>query len=392
MSQPRNHRILLGLFGFCGAMAWAFYALALRHEAGPDWMVFYTGARLYWDGNLPLLFDGARFTAAINAQFAGWLAKPLDFLPWVNPPQFLFFVLPFALLPFALAYASFELASIAALLAALRLWADERARWSLAIFALLFCPATAFTIFVGQSSFLTAALLVAGLALLPKRPLVAGVLLGLLAYKPQFCLMLPFALLAGRHYRAIASGLATAALLIGASILLVGVEPWRQWLDFARGTGALYQHWSVTARLTDQSVYGCLFLLGAPPFAATAAQMLAIAFAAVAVAWCFHRPMPAPTRAAVALIATLLAAPHVSTADGLLAPVAAILLLIGAGERPARGEIALIVLLWLSPVASPPQLLGIGFAIPLLLAGALATLGWRGGAPRRNDNGVTAYS
>ena len=41
-----------------------------------------------------------------------------------------------------------------------------------------------------------------GLSLLERRPLLAGGLLGLMIYKPQLGLLIPVALLAGRHWRA----------------------------------------------------------------------------------------------------------------------------------------------------------------------------------------------
>ncbi len=54
----------------------------------------------------------------------------------------------------------------------------------------------------GQNSTWTAALSGSGLSLLERRPLLAGGLLGLLIYKPQLGLLIPVALLAGRHWRA----------------------------------------------------------------------------------------------------------------------------------------------------------------------------------------------
>jgi hypothetical protein len=54
----------------------------------------------------------------------------------------------------------------------------------------------------GQNNTWTAALFGGGLSLLERRPLLAGGLLGLLIYKPQFGLLIPVALLAGRHWRA----------------------------------------------------------------------------------------------------------------------------------------------------------------------------------------------
>ena len=62
-------------------------------------------------------------------------------------------------------------------------------------------PAVLINIGHGQNGFLTAALLGGALVILDRRPIVAGILIGLLVYKPQFGLMIPLALLAGGYWR-----------------------------------------------------------------------------------------------------------------------------------------------------------------------------------------------
>ena len=57
-------------------------------------------------------------------------------------------------------------------------------------------PAVLINIGHGQNGLLTAALLGGALAMLDRRPIVAGILFGLLAYKPQFGLMIPLVLAA----------------------------------------------------------------------------------------------------------------------------------------------------------------------------------------------------
>ena len=52
--------------GLFGVAAWVFYGWAFHGDPGQDWMVFYTAARAYIDGNLPLIFDGRLLTAALN--------------------------------------------------------------------------------------------------------------------------------------------------------------------------------------------------------------------------------------------------------------------------------------------------------------------------------------
>ena len=79
---------------------------------------------------------------------------------------------------------------------------------------------------VGQASFFLAVLFVGGLAVLPRRPLLAGVLFGFLTVKPQLGLLLPAALLIMGEYRAFATASIAAGLLVALSLVLFGLGPW----------------------------------------------------------------------------------------------------------------------------------------------------------------------
>jgi len=56
------------------------------------------------------------------------------------------------------------------------------------------------------------------------------VLLGLLCYKPHLALLVPVALAAGGHWRAFGAAAVTVAVVVGLSVALFGVEPWRAYL------------------------------------------------------------------------------------------------------------------------------------------------------------------
>src|SRR5260221_13040837 len=94
---PRPLVIAALLCGIVGIVAWVFYVWVFWGDFGQDWMVFYTAAQAWFDGDLPLIFDGTQLTAAINHRFAGWLAFPLHLHPWVYPPTFLILFSPFGL-------------------------------------------------------------------------------------------------------------------------------------------------------------------------------------------------------------------------------------------------------------------------------------------------------
>src|SRR5207302_3622129 len=92
-------------------------------------------------------------------------------------------------------------------------------------------PGVLITVTHGQNSFFTAALLTWGLLLLEKEPIVAGVLLGALSFKPQLAVLLPVALIAGGHWRAIVSACLTVVGLSLLTIQFFGVEIWAEFLS-----------------------------------------------------------------------------------------------------------------------------------------------------------------
>ena len=343
--------------------------IAARYNApGIDFMVYWDAARAALAGRLDLLFDGDRFTAALNEDFRSWLSGPLPFHPWIYPPHFLLLVLPFGLAPFGLAYTLFGALSFAALAAAL-LVGERGYRRAILAGAVILSPAASINFMVGQNGFLTGALLIGGFRLLAARPALAGALLGILTVKPQLWLMVPVALIASRQGRALASACLMALALAAASAATFGVETWREWfavmLDPAN---PIHRGWTALSLRWGESVYSCAILLGASPGAAAAAQAVAIAAAAAGVAWIYSRPAEPDRRRAVLLAATILAAPHVAAYDTVLLAVAAALFFCRAIERGfGRFDLPLAILVWLVPLYGTPVATLIGFATPLVL-------------------------
>ena len=96
-------------------------------------------------------------------------------------------------------------------------------------------PAVMWNMLVGQNGFLTAALIGFMLLTLDTRPIVAGVLLGLLTYKPQFGILFPIVLAANGQWLVIAAASATAAFLIAASAAVFGIAAWSAFFTWLAG-------------------------------------------------------------------------------------------------------------------------------------------------------------
>ncbi len=92
-AAPANGSKWAFIARLCGAVglgSWIFYAFIFHLQPFQDWMVFYSAARAYIDGDLAVIFDGVRFTALLNEHFANLLGVPLVLHPWIYPPTYLF--------------------------------------------------------------------------------------------------------------------------------------------------------------------------------------------------------------------------------------------------------------------------------------------------------------
>jgi hypothetical protein len=80
---------------------------------------------------------------------------------------------------------------------------------------------------VGQNGFLTAALIGGTLYLMPARPILSGICLGLLSYKPQYGLLFPLVLIAASQWTVFFTAAVVAVAMAFASWLAFGTESWQ---------------------------------------------------------------------------------------------------------------------------------------------------------------------
>jgi glycosyl transferase family 87 len=187
-----------------------------------DFVIFYTGAQMLTAGRGSQLYD-------LEAQkiFQDKFKVPLRDgpLPYNHPAYELLLFLPLTYLSFSTAHMIWSLVSIILLLLTfllLKPFVKAENQWLFTAMLIAFFP-TATAIMYGQDSILTAFLL-AGMfvALKQKRHMAAGSILALGLYKPQLVLPIACFLVYKRCWRACASFMLTAAVLIGISIVLVG--------------------------------------------------------------------------------------------------------------------------------------------------------------------------
>ena len=187
---------------------------------------------------------------------------------------------------------------------------------------------------------------------LERAPVAAGILFGLLAYKPQICLLIPVALIAARQWRALFASAATVIVLVLASAAVFGVQSWIDFIEQTRATSGPRMLQYVLEVLPHYMVtpYINLLSLGVPKAVAGGVQFATAAVAVAAVWWAFSRYPASIARSAVLIGGTFLVSPYMLNYDMLLL-MPATLLLYEQGAK--RGFLPLEPLvyagLWLMP-------------------------------------------
>jgi alpha-1,2-mannosyltransferase len=346
---------------------------------GTDFSSFYAAGSMALQGHGADVYNMAAHFAREQQLFGA--ATP--YYGWLYPPIFLLLATPLALLPYPLALIvwqgasfAFYLGVIAAILRNARRDNETIARLWLPVAAAF--PAVFINLGHGQNGFLTAALIGAALLMLQQRPVVSGILFGLLAYKPQFGLLIPFALLAGGQWRTILAAGVTVIALAGLTALAFGGDIW--WL-FAASTETsrklLLEQGDVGFEKL-QSVFAAIRMWGGGISLAYAIQTIASLIAIGGVVWSWRTSADHDVKAALLIIATLLGSPHVLDYDlTVLAPAIAFLVAASRANTFRDYDISLMAVAWIVPLTARAVAGATGVPIGLFAVVALYTVAMR---------------
>jgi arabinofuranan 3-O-arabinosyltransferase len=334
-----------------------------------DFVNVWAAGKLALSGHPALAYDWPTHKLAeVSA-----LGHPFDgYYGWHYPPTFLFVAAALALLPYAAAFLIWTVATFLPYLVAVRPIIGDRVGYLLAAAF----PAVVANFFVGQNGFLSAALLGGALILIERRQtLLAGVLIGLLAYKPHLGLLIPVALIAGGEWRTIATAAIVAVLIAAAAWLTFGTESWLGFLGhIGQSSQAVFADGKADwGKL--QTAFGAVRTLGGSETLAWAAQGFVALLAAVAVAALWRSDAAYALKAAALGTGALLVTPYLYMYDlAVLAVPLAFLIRLGRAqgfrdyELAGNGIVCALMLAFIVPFLKVP----LGFTAVLIVAALIA--------------------
>ncbi|MEO5372904.1 MAG: DUF2029 domain-containing protein [Alphaproteobacteria bacterium] len=309
----RHYPVLFLLCWLVVATAWVANGEGVFDPAGKplgtDFVNVWAASIMALRGEAAGVYDFVRHGAVEQAVMGPRLGA--SYYGWHYPPMFLLVVLPVALLSYGSALLVYLAVTLQVYWPVVRAIIPGRT----ALLAAFAFPGAWINIGHGQNGFLTTGLLGGGLVLLDRRPALAGVLLGLLSYKPQFGLLIPLALMVTGRWVTIAAAAVTVGAVSLVSLVVFGEETWRAFLASTEVSRTIILERGATGWYRIQSVFSAARLLGASVPLAYGVQAAAGVAAAVAVVRVWRQAPSPGVAAAILVAATPLTTPYILDYD-----------------------------------------------------------------------------
>jgi hypothetical protein len=309
-----------------------------------DFVNVWAAGRLVLDGHPAMAYDWdiqkQVEVALLGRDFIGYFA-------WHYPPPFLFVASLLAHFPYTVAFIGWVSVSFLPYLAVMRAIVGRSFGLLLAVgFPMVFSNTL-----VGQNGFLTAALIGGTLYLMPARPVLAGICLGLLSYKPQYGLLFPLVLIAASQWTVFFSAAATAVAIAFASWLAFGTESWQAFFHWMPTFSQAFLSEGKATWWKLQSLFSLIRYFGGTEQLAWIFQWILTASVATGLVLMWRSRVSYSLKAAALAAGTLLTTPYLFMYDMMvLAIPVAFLVRVGLAsgfrpyELPALGcALALIV-------------------------------------------------
>jgi glycosyl transferase family 87 len=314
-----------------------------------DFYVYYSAAQTGQAHGWAAMYDPSTFLPAVTRA----VGRPL---PYLNPPELAWLVLPLSWLPYGLA--SLIWGVILSVSLGLT-WLMAAPGASKVRIVHLLAAVTLLPVFVsvliGQASLIIVAIVALGWWLIGREhPWLAGATLSLIFLKPQLAFLVPLALLLAGYWRVFLAWLAVTAALAGIALIAVGTSVFHQVIESLAQVHGIPG--PVQMSLERQLPW---------PIATIGLLLVAAISVVVTMRWRGEGPS---IPIAVGLLASMLVSPYVNFYD-LSAPLLASWLILRA--NPPRWHQATIAAMYIPAFVAPIVPLVTVAALLLLLASLL---------------------
>jgi len=265
-----------------------------------DFLQYWVASSFVLSSKPAVVYDMAQFFKALT-QIAGHEFNT----PWFYPPIFLLLVSPLSLLPYYVSLASWLSLTLGGYLVVVRRIAPH----PMTIWLALAFPGALMNINYGQNGIFSAALFGGGLLLLEPCPFLAGILFGVLAYKPNFFILIPLALIAGRYWRTLGATIISAGVLAITSGLVLGWETWTAFWHI-RNVPMQALEQGIASLRNMPTIFAATLMAGGGLTAAYLLQGIVMAASAGAVIWVWSQRADMAIRVSVLTIGSLLFTPY----------------------------------------------------------------------------------
>jgi arabinofuranan 3-O-arabinosyltransferase len=347
---------------FSGGWIWQKDGLGIP----TDFVNVWAAGKLALQGHPALAWDwDVQRTIELDVLKQDW---PGGYFAWHYPPPFLFVAAFLAQFPYTVAFVGWVYASFMPYIIVMRAIVGRAFGFVLAAgFPIVFTNAL-----VGQNGFFTAALVGGTLYLLPVRPVLAGICLGLLTYKPQYGLLFPIVLIASERWTTFVSAGITAVVLAAVSLLAFGLESWQAFFHWLPHFSQAFLVEGKATWWKLQSLYSLVRYLGGSEQLGWAFQWVLTAAVAVVLVLLWRSPIRYGVKAAALAVGTLLTTPYLFMYDIMVLAIAvAFLGRIGLNEGFRRYELPALGGALLLPVVFVLSGIPVGFAANLIVAGLI---------------------
>jgi alpha-1,2-mannosyltransferase len=352
-TSPARHWLdLRRLNVYCGALiivftiyrsytAWLGWRL-YGQPNGLDFVTFWAASRLTLAGTPLQAYSPEAITHVVQS------ALPHMSVPgaWSYPPNFLLLVEPLSLLPCPIAYLVFIILTSAVFVLLLRRVLPMSQSW----LPILAFPGIWLNAGFGQNGCLTAALALAAFLLLKKRPVLAGVCIGMLSIKPHLAILFPVALACAGMWTTFIAAAATVVLFTGASIAMFGMAVLPAFLHGLSDANSYLSNGTLPWQETV-SLFTALRELHVAALSAYVAQACLAIAATSTVAWVWLKSRELDVRAMALVAGTFLVSPYIYNYDTVWLGVPIALFTARAlREGWLRWEREILCVAWLCPM------------------------------------------